>query len=543
MAELTRLQVIDLRDKGVITPSRAADWIAILDQGAVLDVSQKLADQAASPESLLPIGITVSGDKEVEINFRDVTREGIFKLQQAGVLDAQQTVDLLAKAREVQASPESVGGKLVSAARAAFDPTDPRGVINIGPIPVKAGLAAAGLGLALPGAAVTAAPGLAVSTAAGGVLPTAAVSTAAGAVTGIAGRVASGAARLTGARPRSIPRLAATAGLGAAVGLPTAAALTGGDAIPELPASGPAEGPQQESAGARAAREALEAGANPDEAAEVAKQNTGVDVRFITRKVTRFNPATGQIEEVDAIIPITSETILDDAGNPQTIEKAGAPFFPQLAQAQFNLEQTEQNRFATLEAERFEIGQAILDREAASRDRAGFLQSIPSITEFFSMLADPRTANLLRISAARAGGQESVSGLQLPEQLGALFGLQPGQSLPSGVQGGREVAPDFSAIDSVPNLGAVGGVPVQRQDSSQDRLGGLLGSIGRILGEASSFQTPQLQSQLTPGTARSFSPEELGAAQAAFISSGTSLEEQQRIARRSALPGGSSFRR
>ena len=86
MAQITRLQVIDLRDKGVITPERAADWLAILDRGAILDISQKLADQAAAPESLLPIGVTISGDNEVEIDFRNVTREGLLRLNSAGIL-------------------------------------------------------------------------------------------------------------------------------------------------------------------------------------------------------------------------------------------------------------------------------------------------------------------------------------------------------------------------------------------------------------------------------------------------------------------------
>ncbi len=530
MAEITRLQVIDLRDKGVITPERAVDWLAILDKGGILDVSQKLADQAAAPESLLPIGVTVSGDNEIEIDFRQVTREGLLQLNQAGVLEPQQTTDLLAKAREVQARPESIGGKLVSAARAAFDPTDPRGVINIGPVPVKAGLAAAGLSLALPGAAVTAAPGLAVPTSAGGVLPSAVPATAT-ALTGAAGRVAGTAGRLTGINPRSIPRLLATGAVGAGAGLAVSGALSGGgppdeveDVIPEA---------QGESEAERVAREALEAGATPDEASAEAKRITGVDVKYITRKVKRFNPSTGRIEEIDSIIPIITDTQIDPiTGQPVTTQSAGAPFFPQLAQSKFQLEQTEQERKVALEeerfgigqeekarkialeAERFGIGQERLDQETLSRERSDLLRSLPQLTQFFSMLADPRTANLLRITAARAGGQETVGGLGLPEQLGALFGLEPGQELPSGVQGREAGGP----------------------------AGGFLGSIGKILGEASGFQTPQLQSQLTPGTARGFSQEELGAAQAALIGSGTTLEEQQRIARRSALPGGSLVR-
>ena len=194
-------------------------------------------------------------------------------------------------------------------------------------------------------------------------------------------------------------------------------------------------------------------------------------------------------------------------------------------------------------------------------------------------MADPRTANLLRISSARAGGSPTVQGLRLPEQIGALFGLEPGQELPSGVQGegvassldtatrpknrfeviGDQIAEarakgDLNEVKFLRDQqirlfpgGPPPGTPLSSEPTATPTAapgsaGGILGSIGQILNQASSFQSPQLQSQLTPGTARNFSPEELGAAQAAFIGSGTSLEEQQRKARGSALPGGFSIR-
>ena len=137
MPPINRLQVVSLRTKGVITPERANDWLSVLDKGGLLDVSQTMVDQAGTIESLLPPGVTILGDREIEIDFTVVTREGILKLREAGLLDAQQAVDLIKEQREVSERPSSVAGKLLSAARAAFDPTDPRGVRTIAGVPVK----------------------------------------------------------------------------------------------------------------------------------------------------------------------------------------------------------------------------------------------------------------------------------------------------------------------------------------------------------------------------------------------------------------------
>lgn len=523
MALITRLQVIDLRDKGVITGERALDWLSILDKGGVLDVAQRLVDQAASPESLLPVGVTITrhpvGDNEVEIDFKTVTREGILRLNTAGVLEPEQTVDFLARAREAQVRPS--GGGFLDKIRAIFDPTDPRGTFNIGPVTIKPGTIAAGVAPLVAAVGGPALAGTALATGARAAIPAVAravpapVARAASTALAPVGRAITGAgsrlAQLTGVSPRSIPRLLATGAVGGGTALAVSGALSDGgpDQPPVAPSQQPPEGssPEGPSPAAQLVEQIqsdiLTRGGTPDDVTEAAK-GLGVDVQYITRKVQRFNPATGRIEEVDSIIPIISDTQINPiTGQPETVQSAGAPFFPELAQAQFQLEQTEAERQFGLQEQRL-----------AAQERTDLLQALPSLTQFFSLLADPKTANLLRIASARAGGQDKVGGLQLPQQLGALFGLEPGQALPSGVQGGE----------------------------ASGQAGGFLGSIGQILGEASGFQVPELRSQLTPGTARGFSPEELGAAQAAFIGSGTTLEEQQRIARKSALPGGGSFR-
>lgn len=531
MAAITRLQVIALRDKGVITPERAQDWLAILDKGGILDVAQKFVDQAPAPETLLPIGVTRIGEGEIEIDFKTVTREGLLKLNEAGVLNPEQTVSLLKRQRESAARPTSIGGKLVDAAQFAFNPFDPRGVIEVGGLPVKAGLAATGIAAALPTLALggPAAIGPATVTGVSGIAPgtsTASVlgalgsrTTAAqapripGAVAGIGSRVGSALGaigRQTGIRPLSLGRLGRATVIGAPVagaGLATAAALTGKDAPPPGgqgtgAQAAPPQGQAAKSAAAKLVEDAF-AGAKSeggsDEDAEAAGLETaealGVDVQYITRQVRRFNPGTGQIEEIDSIIPIITEQVPDGLGGFITQSSAGAPFFPELAKGQFELEQGQ-----------LEIEQDQLTVAQEERQRRDLINSLPKLTEFFAQLADPKIANLLRISTARAGGQPTVSGLNLPAQLGALFGLQPGQELPSGVQG--------------------------------DTTGGFLSGLQSLLGGSEPITGPALEAQITPGTAQGLGPEGLGALQAALIGSGTNLAEEQRKARRSALPRG-----
>ena len=72
---------------------------------------------------------------------------------------------------------------------------------------------------------------------------------------------------------------------------------------------------------------------------------------------------------------------------------------------------------------------------------------------------------------------------------------------------------------------------------------GVLGYINKILvGATDGPQGPGLRGQITPGTAQRLSLEDLGAFEAALISWGTTLEEEQRKSRLSALPSGLPFR-
>ncbi len=480
MPAITRLQVLSLREKGIITPERATDWLSVIQKGGVMDVSQSFIDQAGPSESLLPPGVSSLGNNEVEIDFKKINRQGILELRSGGLITAEQSVDFLRRQRETVARPTSLGGQLVSAARFAFDPTDPRGMIEVGGVPAKGGLLAAGLGLAA-GTLAASVPQAA------GISATAIPAAASRAVQGVAGRVASA----TGVRPFNLGRAALTTAVGAGTGLATAAAIGGDDAPPPAPGEIPGEAPPTaEEVAAQAFQDALDQGGDTTSAARAGQEAAGVlgaDVRYITRKVQRFNPGTGRIEEVDAIIPIVSETTIDPVtGEQQIIESAGQPFFPALAEAQFNLQQQESQR----------------------RD---FTESLPSLTEFFSLLADPKTANLLRISSARARGQSTVPGLVLPEQLGALFGLQAGAELPTGIDTGR-------AVTSKP--------------------GGFLGIVDQLLGATG----PELESQITPGSLEGFNPEQIGALEAALIGSGTNLPEQRQRARTSTVGSRSPFR-
>ncbi|KKN77069.1 hypothetical protein LCGC14_0364080 [marine sediment metagenome] len=550
---ITRLQVIDLRDKGVITKERAADWLSILEKGGVLNVSQKIADQAGSTASLLPDGVTLSGDNEIEINFRDISRDGIFELRTAGLINKEQTFEFLERRDQTISRPESIGGRLLDTFRAAFDPTDPRGTIDIGPVPVKTGLVAAGAGIAAPAAATAGAGTFPTVAAAGG---SAGVRAAGGALTGAAGRLAAGARRVVGRRPTNVGT-AALLGTGiAGAGLAAGGAISE-DTPPDITQLGPESIPVSQGGTALEALETsssidpikalvdaiLDSGGTPKDAEEEVRTATGQTIRIETVKVRRFNPLTGKIEDFDQHVTFITERIPDpnNIGQFITVERDVSSVIPRLNQAQFELEQsqvTEQRqRETTTEAtersrqQNIRSGQARVaqereerrqfeatrtfeegQRQFASQQQSQLLQLLPQL------LSNPRSFNLLRLLGGKA--------LNLPGQLGALFGLEPGQGFSLGDSG------QPGAITGGQGAPLGPGGPAEAE---------LTGTPRSITGEASGFSgdVPTLLGQITPGTFRQFSPEQRGVGEAVLIASGTTLEEEQRKARQSQLPGGS----
>ncbi len=222
--------------------------------------------------------------------------------------------------------------------------------------------------------------------------------------------------------------------------------------------------------------------------------------------------------------------MLDSNGNLVTIESPGESFVPELNEARFN----QQER--------------IRQENLRSQQQQNALASLPELTQFFAMLADPKTANLLRIASARAQGLPTVPGLNLPGQLGAIFGLEEGQAFPSGVEGdaqgtiqgpvsplgggGRELA--------LRKTSTLSGLPSTEREAAAGGTGGFLGILNTLLGAQGGISGPPLQAQITPGSLQAFGPEVIGALQAGLVGSGTTLQEQRRQARRSALPGGTS---
>ncbi len=464
-------------------------------------------------QSLLPPGITIGEGGAIEINFRVADRDGILQLRRSGLISAEQAQEWLQKQREVAAKPTSFGGKVLDTIRAAFDPTDPRGVRKVGPIPVKTGLFAAGI----TPLAVTAAAAL----------PTAAttIGAAAGAreaLRGVAGPVARRPLRSVG-----------VAALGAGAALGTGAILRSDEPGTAPP---PEAAPEEEPSGVEAAIAGLleQTGGDVDTANKVLEER-GSSTRLQKSRELRFIPGRGVVE-VDVFTPFLQETVLDAEGNPVQIETPGESFVPELNEARFN--QQERIRREGLRAEQ----------------QQSALASLPALTQFFSMLADPRTANLLRIASARAQGLPTVPGFNLPDQLGAIFGLQEGQAFPSGITGqappGVEdtqgvIRGDISPLGgggrelASKRTNVIAGLPSSEREAAAGGPGGFLGILDTLLG-AGGFSPIGLQSQITPGSLQSFGPDVIGALEAGLIGSGTSLQEQRRQARRSALPGGAS---
>ncbi len=472
----------------------------------------------------LPAGVTFTDDNEIEIDFKVVNREGILQLRASGLISAEKAVEWLSRQREAAAKPSSFGGKLLDTFRAAFDPTDPRGVrrIGIGPVqvPVKTGLFAAGISP------------LAVTTAAA--VPTAATTVTAAtaareALRGVAGPIVQRPLRSLG-----------VAALGTAGVLGAGAILREdepGTAPPPVEGEpgfiGPSQAtPEEIGAGARAAQEALDAAGGDPEGANTILEAQGSSTRIAKTREMRFIPGRG-IVEVDVFTPFLSETVLDALGNPVQIETPGESFVPELNEARFN----EQER--------------IRQENLRSEQQGGFLRSLPALTEFFTLLADPKTANLLRIASARAQGQPTVPGLQLPAQLGAIFGLEGGEAFPSGVTGGVQGGAQGVITGQVSPLGGggrelaakrattIGALPPAQREAAAGGAGGFLNIINTLLGASGGgIEGPPLSAQITPGSLQGFDPEVIGALQAGLIGSGTTLAEQQRQARRSALPGG-----
>ncbi len=318
---------------------------------------------------------------------------------------------------------------------------------------------------------------------------------------------------------------------------------------PDQPAL-PAGAPTRNSTGDPTADAALLAGDVGQ--ANILLNDRGFRIEEVQRR--SVNPLTGELfDTVDQFL-IPTTTI---AGQITDSPDGGASFLgnPLLDQAQFQFEQQQRNDD--------------LAREAAATADTGPGDRTAENVAITELLLDPRSRNLIKILQARDRGDRFVQDFNLPPEVLQLFGgsspelglrvsgagtepnLSPGQRELLGIdiggqpltQRGQQTIIDQSGqIQQGSRVGESIGTDfadVVSRDENQSE-GGFLQKLFAAL---PAFDNnigfgPALQNQLTPGTARGFNADELGALQAAFINSGTTLGEQQRLARRSALPGG-----
>ena len=301
---------------------------------------------------------------------------------------------------------------------------------------------------------------------------------------------------------------------------------------------------------------------------------TPTGFRIISVEVQRPNPLTGELFTTFDQYQIP--TITDAKGNVTDIDNADIEFIgnPLLDQATQQFQRQEQLR------------QEGLRRSEADRNRSDSreVQSKQDRLALFEILGTPTGRNIVRILQASTEGKEFVEGLNLPPEVFSVFGIEPGdpglrtvgKNRPGQLQtsGAFNEALGPGVNQEIPATGGTLGSPggstgagdnrnLGFRPQSGDRIDpgqalvkrsrdatGIVGPepteplsfldqlFAGVAGADSTFGFgPQLQGRLAPGTTRGFSDEELGALEAAYINSGSSLSEAQRLGRFGALPG------
>ena len=297
---------------------------------------------------------------------------------------------------------------------------------------------------------------------------------------------------------------------------------------------------------------------------------TPTGFRTITVEIQSLNPLTGELFTTFDQYQIP--TITDSKGNTTDLP-GGTPAFagnPLLDQVNQQFQQQELLR------------QEGLRRSDADRNRSDSreVQSKQDRLALFEILGTPTGRNIVRILQASTEGKEFVEGLNLPPEVFSVFGIEPGdpglRTVGKNRPGQLQTSGAFNealgpSVNQEINVAGRSGVstgpgdnrtlasrstPSGRVDPGQALVPqsrdatGIVGPgpteplsfldqlFAGVAGADSTFGFgPQLQGRLAPGTTRGFSDEELGALEAAYINSGSSLSEAQRLGRFGALPG------
>ncbi len=498
-------------------------------------------------------GITINPNTgQVSVDFNTVTREDILRANANNDITPEMAQRFLGELRKFTSEKEFESSSgFFDGFRKRFDPTDPRGQSKVFGVPVKTQLFLAGLGIATAGATagVLAPGGLAVAA------PTIAATTAA-----VGTRVLAPAAAQVTKKRLAVGAAGTITGLGAiAIGRDSGSDAQGTGQLPS-DFSGPipvnAEGltPEEVLAAGEQARIDAEQEIKDKEAAFLAQ---GIQTETYEEQV--WDNAQNKMVTTTNLLNFT----FDREGNKQYLGGVINPLKDKIAQ---------QN--------------ALANRESADqgRNQPSALESI----QILEALADPFVANKLRFALARGNGTDFLN-LGLPDNIVRLFGgsnaeignrvrgddsrgeanLSDAQRQFIGVDSQGNAIPGATRQDGQPAVslnqaveGTSGGgagdnqninfrptgstidqqgreVPGQSFDGGPGTgTGGLdLASLFALLQQPSTGEGfgPAIQSQLSPGTTRSLSDNQIGALRAAFINSGSTLQQEQRKARRSAL--------
>ncbi len=507
-----------------------------------------------------PKGMVIGEDGKVEVDFDVITRTDILQANAENLITPAMAQQFLQGLRDHAANIESerttsIGGQLSK----ALNPFDKRGVGDFFGIPVKKPLFFAGLGIATAGLSLSvAAPTLGATT-----IP---LGPAAPILAGVGGAARSLASTIGGALTK---KNLAIAGVGTVTAL-GANAIFGGDGDPsqaQFPQNpqdgtfGPPPPPPGEAEDPTTA--AFEAGRIAREEA-IAKQeefaNQGIQTETYEKQV--WDELNQEWVTTQVVVPFTV--------NAEGVKTFGQSFNP------LETKIAQQNSIAQAEK-----------REKKDGQQTSALEQI----QILEMLSDPFVANKLRFALARGEGQKFLD-LGLPPEIIALFGgsnaelgnrvdgtgneanLSQGQRNKLGVDIEGNAIPGATSITGqpaqdvtssnlfpgspstalrdaltgsidqkgspVPGDGKVidqRGFPVPGPISGTGQTGSVTSNLFAMLNQPQTGENfgPALQGQLSPGSVRGLSDNQIGALRAAFVNSGSTLQEEQRKARRSSL--------